>query len=181
MLAVILASQRVLAPASTSVFYLAFVAVAALKQRFNASPPSSGVAPQRSLPSSNKPLPCITATISTIPHPTSPPFLPLFLLSPLFHGSMLSKHQRDLSYPNGLNLLTGNNSRSTSRPLAFHSCHHVFPQWSPGERLWPGGDLFWWCVFSLQDREGGPSTVIRGQAKFCLKCEWANFHQPPSC
>ena len=39
--------------------------------------------------------------------------------------------------------------------------------------------FFWWCVFSLQDREGSPGTVIRGQAEFCLKCEWANFHQPP--
>lgn len=43
-----------------------------------------------------------------------------------------------------------------------------------------GGCLFWWCVFSPQDCEGGPGTVIRGQAKFCLKCEWANFHRAPS-
>lgn len=46
---------------------------------------------------------------------------------------MLSKHQRDLSYPNGLNLLTGNNSRSTSRPLASHS--HVTTCFARGEAL----------------------------------------------
>lgn len=163
MLAVILASQRVLAPASTSVFYLPFVGVAALRQRFNTSPPSSGVAPQRWMPSSNKPLPHFTAIPSPpLPHPTSslPPFL--LLPSPLFPGSMLSKHQRDLSYPNGLNLLTGNNSRSTSRPLASHShvamCSRNDRQ---GRGSGRGGDLFWWCVFSLQDHEGGPGTVIR--------------------
>lgn len=27
---------------------------------------------------------------------------------------------------------------------------------------------------------GSRGTVIRGQAEFCLKCEWANFHRAPS-
>lgn len=52
----------------------------------------------------------------TSPQLTAPP------LSPLFLRSMLSiKNQRDLSYPNSLNLLTGNNTRSTFRPLTSHS------------------------------------------------------------
>lgn len=96
-----------------------FVGMSTLKLRFNTSHPSSGVTPQRWLPSSNKFLPGITATIIPIPHPTSPP---LFLLHfPLFPLSVLSKHQRDLSYPNGLNLLTGNKSRSIARPLTSRS------------------------------------------------------------
>ena len=67
----------------------------------------------------------------TRPCPASPPPSPRCLAPPLprFHSSpspsfprsTLSKHQRDLSYPNGLNLLTGNNSRSTSRPRTSHS------------------------------------------------------------
>lgn len=111
----------------------------------------------------------------TSPH-LSPPFSFFFAPSPLFPSSMLSKHQRDLSYPNGLNLLTGNNSRSTSRPLASHGpVTMCSPRRSPGERLRPGVEIpFSGGACSLcRTVRGSPGTVIRGQAEFCLKCEWA--------
>lgn len=54
-------------------------------------------------------------------HHTSP-HLGASPLSPLLLCFILSmKHQRDLSHPNSLNLLTGNNSRSAFRPLTSHS------------------------------------------------------------
>lgn len=65
----------------------------------------------------------VTSPCPASPLPSPPPPHPPFLLLPLFSSSVLSKHQRDLSYPDGLNLLTGNNSRRTSRPLA--SLSHV--------------------------------------------------------